>query len=217
MPDPRSAEFPAEAARRVVDLVSVTGGGAFVLSTSLRMMRELAALCRPRLTQPCFMQGEAPKASLLARFKAAGNAVLFATASFWEGVDVPGDALRLVVLDKLPFDVPSDPLVIARCDRLREEGEQPFMRYLVPSAALTLKQGFGRLLRGGKDEGIVALLDSRAVRKGYGKVLLRSLPDATRCETMEDVRSFWEGLRPPAPSSDGAVSVGLPAPDVPGT
>jgi ATP-dependent DNA helicase DinG len=137
------------------------------------------------------VQGEAPNASLLARFREDGDAVLFATMGFWQGVDVPGAALRLVVIDKLPFDVPTDPLVQARCDALEAAGEKPFMKYLVPSAALTLKQGFGRLIRGRSDRGIVAILDSRLTTKGYRHVFLRSLPPATRCRTMEELREHW--------------------------
>jgi ATP-dependent DNA helicase DinG len=137
------------------------------------------------------MQGEGPKGALLDMFRRMGDAVLFATMSFWEGVDVPGDALRLVVIDRLPFDVPTDPLVEARCRRLEEEGESAFMRYVVPAAALTLKQGFGRLIRSRRDRGIVAILDSRIRAKGYGKVFLRSLPEAARCEDFASVERFW--------------------------
>src|SRR5262249_22891605 len=113
-------------------------------------------------------------------------------ASFWEGVDVPGSALRLVVIDKLPFDVPSDPLVAARCEQMKQNGEEPFMNYLVPSAALSLKQGFGRLIRTAHDRGIVAILDSRIVRKGYGKKLLVSLPEARRLNSLDEVKEFWK-------------------------
>jgi ATP-dependent DNA helicase DinG len=120
--------------------------------------------------------------------------VLVATQSFWNGVDVPGSALRLVIIDKLPFDVPSDPLVAARCDRLKEQGEAPFMKYLVPSAALALKQGFGRLIRTRRDRGVVAILDSRLTRKGYGRALLRCLPPAARCRTLQEVARFWRGV-----------------------
>jgi len=191
LPDPRDAGFLDAATEEIRSLVSITSGGAFVLCTSFRVMHELAARCAPLLEQRALVQGEAPKGTLLERFRAAGDAVLFATASFWEGVDVPGPALRLVVIDKLPFDVPTDPLVVARCERLREEGEPPFMKYLVPAAALSLKQGFGRLIRSTRDRGIVAVLDRRIVHKGYGKVFLRSLPEAHRCDTLDEVRAFW--------------------------
>ncbi len=159
-------------------------------------MNELARRLRSSLLErglPILVQGEQPKNVQLDRFRAAGNAVLFATQSFWEGVDVPGQALRLVVIDKLPFEVPSDPLVEARCTRIEANEGSAFMDYLVPSAALALKQGFGRLVRTARDRGIVALLDSRVRTKGYGKVLLRSLPDARRCTTMGEVEDFWRG------------------------
>jgi ATP-dependent DNA helicase DinG len=154
-------------------------------------MNELARRATPSLRSTVFVQGSAPKGVLLDRFRRDGNAVLFATASFWEGVDVPGDALRLVVIDKLPFDVPSDPLVAARCARIEENGGAPFMEYLVPSAALALKQGFGRLVRSRRDHGIVAVLDRRLTTKGYGKVFLASLPPARRCTTREELAAFW--------------------------
>jgi ATP-dependent DNA helicase DinG len=193
LPSPRDASYLDAAEQEVRRLVELTGGGAFVLCTSYRVMRELAARCGPAFGERTMVQGQAPKGDLLERFRARGDAVLFATASFWEGVDVPGDALRLVILDKLPFDVPTDPLVRARCGRIEEEGGSPFMTYLVPAAALALKQGFGRLIRSGRDRGIVALLDSRVRSKGYGKVFLRSLPPARRCDSLDEVRAFWLG------------------------
>lgn len=191
LPDPRSPAYPDAAIDEIVRLVGLTGGGAFVLCTSFRMMGRFADACRPRLRgRPIYVQGEAPKNALLGRFKEDGDAVLFATKSFWEGVDVPGRALRLVIVDKLPFDVPTDPLVEARCKALEEEGEAAFIRYLVPSAALTLKQGYGRLLRSRSDRGIVAVLDSRLTSKGYGKVFLRSLPPARRCTSFDQLEAF---------------------------
>jgi ATP-dependent DNA helicase DinG len=199
--DPRDNAFLPRAAREICALIALTKGGAFVLCTSLRAMRELAELSRSTLPYRVLVQGDAPNASLLDDFRADGNAVLFATAGFWQGVDVPGHALRLVIIDKLPFDVPSDPLVSARCHRLKERGEEPFMRYLVPSAALTLKQGFGRLIRSRSDRGIVAILDERVSTKGYGKVFLRSLPPARRCNTLAELRDFWSEAPAPALSS----------------
>lgn len=209
LPDPRGPEYPEAAIDEVVRLVTLTGGGAFVLTTSVRMMRRLAEGSRARLRgRPLYVQGEAPKAALLARFRDDHDAVLFATLSFWEGVDVPGAALRLVILDKIPFAVPTDPLVEARCRRLEEEGEAAFIRYLVPGAALTLKQGFGRLVRTREDRGVVAVLDSRLRSKGYGQVFLRSLPDAQRCHAFDEVERFWR-QGPPARS---APRVGGPDP-----
>jgi ATP-dependent DNA helicase DinG len=200
--DPRDAGFLERAASEVQALVEITQGGAFVLCTSLRAMQQLAARTRPHLRQRVLVQGEAPNASLLDTFRADGNAVLFATAGFWQGVDVPGHALRLVIIDKLPFEVPSDPLVSARCARLKQRGQEPFMHYVVPSAALTLKQGFGRLIRSRADRGIVALLDERVSKKGYGKVFLRSLPAARRCSTLSELRAFWQGEPEPEPASE---------------
>ena len=191
LPEPTEQGFEEACADRVADLVAITGGGAFVLCTSNRAMRAIREALHGRVPGPLLIQGEAPKHVLLARFRDSGAAVLVATMSFWEGVDVPGSALRLVVLDKIPFAVPSDPVVAARCTRIEAEGGNPFTQYSVPSAAITLKQGFGRLIRTKKDAGIVALLDKRAVRKGYGKSLLASLPPARRVRTLDDVREFW--------------------------
>jgi ATP-dependent DNA helicase DinG len=202
LPDPREPEYVEAAAREIISLVELTGGGAFILSTSLRMMQELHRACAPTLKAPALLQGMAPKGELLAKFKSLGNAVLFASASFWEGVDVPGDALRLVVIDKLPFDVPSDPLVRARCERMEQRGEGAFMGYLVPDAALRLKQGFGRLIRTSHDRGIVAVLDKRITQKGYGRVFLASLPDASRCYSLDEVRAFWN-MEPLRDEMDG--------------
>jgi ATP-dependent DNA helicase DinG len=193
LPDPRAADYLDAAEREIVELIALTDGGAFVLCTSNRVMRALGARLSAQLSRLVLVQGQAPNAALLERFRGDGRAVLVATAGFWHGVDVPGDALRLVIIDKLPFDVPTDPLVAARCERLKQQGEQPFMKYLVPSAALALKQGFGRLIRSRRDRGVVAILDSRLVRKGYGRALLRSLPPATRCRTLQDTASFWRG------------------------
>ncbi|HET8939603.1 MAG TPA: ATP-dependent DNA helicase [Polyangiales bacterium] len=204
--DPRDPSFLARAATEVTALVELTDGGAFVLCTSLRAMRELAERMRPGLRHRVLVQGEAPNASLLETFRSDGSAVLFATAGFWQGVDVPGTALRLVIIDKLPFEVPSDPLVSARCLRLKERGQEPFMHYLVPAAALTLKQGFGRLIRARSDRGIVALLDERVSTKGYGKVFLRSLPDARRCSSFEEVSEFWRSVTAPGAGAPHAHS-----------
>jgi len=195
MPDPRDPGFIPDAVEEIARLVELVGGGAFVLCTSYRVMRSLAEELSDRLAFPQWVQGDAPKHRLIDRFRAAGDGVLFATSSFWEGVDVPGDALRLVIVDKLPFSVPTDPLVDARCRRLEAEGERPFPRYLVPSAALALKQGFGRLIRTRRDRGIVAILDSRMTSKGYGRIFLRSLPAARRADSFEELKSHWEAVQ----------------------
>lgn len=193
LPDASAPDFVDRAADRVAELVAITGGGAFVLCTSIRSMRALARALRGRTPEPPLCQGEGPKSSLLARFRASGDAVLVATMSFWEGVDVPGDALRLVVIDKIPFSVPTDPVVVARCAAIEATGQNPFTAYSVPQAAITLKQGFGRLLRARTDRGIVAILDRRVTTRGYGRTLLASLPPSPRTDRLEEVRAFWTG------------------------
>jgi ATP-dependent DNA helicase DinG len=200
LPPPASADFVERAAQRVAELVRLVGGGAFVLTTSLRSMRAFHAGLRALVPERRWLlQGDAPKATLLGAFRAAGDAVLVATSSFWEGVDVPGRALRLVVLEKVPFAVPTDPVVRARAEVLERDGKNPFMELHVPAAAIALKQGFGRLIRTRRDAGIVALLDERVHKKGYGRVLLEALPPATRTDDLAVVRSFWSRLASPTP------------------
>jgi ATP-dependent DNA helicase DinG len=196
LPEPNDPRFTEQAADRIAELVYLTGGGAFVLCTSTRAMRAIHGLLRSRISLTLMMQGERPKHMLLSKFRASGKAVLVATMSFWEGVDVPGWALRLVVLDKIPFAPPDDPVVAARCARMDREGGNGFTQYSVPSAAMTLKQGFGRLIRTQKDAGIVAILDRRIVKKGYGKTLLASLPAARRVRELAELKAFWDDIAP---------------------
>lgn len=191
LPEPRDDAWLDAASAEIRRLVDVTRGGAFVLCTSLRAMRALHDNLKDTWHYATWVQGQMPKRVLLERFRAARDGVLFATSSFWEGVDVPGHALRLVIIDKLPFDAPNDPVTGARIQRLTEQGLKPFEALQVPAAALALKQGFGRLIRTRKDVGIVAILDRRIVTKGYGKTLLASLPPASRLSSLEEVRAFW--------------------------
>jgi ATP-dependent DNA helicase DinG len=192
LPEPGTPAFPEAAADRMEELVKITDGRAFLLFTSHRQMQKVHELLSPRLTQPVLLQGDKPKHLLIEEFKRTPGAVLFATASFWEGVDVVGEALSLVVIDKLPFAPPDDPLVSARSRRLEEDGHDPFGGYHVPRAALQLAQGFGRLIRHREDRGIVALLDKRASTKGYGRRVLASLPrECPRTDKLVEVRSFW--------------------------
>ncbi len=193
-PEPRDEEYFDAATREIQKLVSITRGGAFVLCTSHRQMKAFAAELRRKWKYPSFVQGEAPKQALLSRFRAAGDGVLFATSSFWEGVDVPGRALRLVVIDKLPFEAPTDPVVAARIARLKARGGEPFVSFQVPVATLALKQGFGRLIRTRSDAGIVAILDKRLLTKGYGRTMLEALPPASRCNSVEELQAFWESV-----------------------
>jgi ATP-dependent DNA helicase DinG len=184
LPEPRSDEHGhAMAVVQVVsDLAYASDGGMFVLFTSHASLRRAAAEVRAVLGSrwPILVQGEAPRDVLLRRFREAENAILLGTDSFWEGVDVPGRALRTLVLNKLPFKVPSEPVTAARLERIAEEGLDGFMHYLLPHAALKLKQGFGRLIRSRQDVGVVVLLDSRVVTKRYGPLLLGGLPRAER-------------------------------------
>jgi ATP-dependent DNA helicase DinG len=184
LPGPREDEHAhATAVVQVVsDLAYASDGGMFVLFTSHASLRRAAQEIRAILGTrwPILVQGESPRDSLLRRFRDAENAILLGTDSFWEGVDVPGRALRTLVLNKLPFKVPSEPVTAARLERLAEEGFDGFVHYLLPHAALKLKQGFGRLIRSRQDMGVVVLLDSRVVTKAYGRLLLGGLPRAER-------------------------------------
>jgi len=179
LPEPREPGFVEAVAEEVARLVEVTGGRAFVLFTSLRNMERVHALLSGRLPYQVLLQGDAPKPVLLDAFQSTPS-VLFASASFWEGVDVPGEALSLVVLDKLPFAAPTHPVVAARIEALEKAGREPFSSYQLPEAALALRQGFGRLIRTRTDRGIVALLDVRVGRRAYGRQLLAGLPPARR-------------------------------------
>jgi ATP-dependent DNA helicase DinG len=198
LPEPRDGAFADAVADEAAALVEIVGGGAFVLCTSLRNMRAVHARLEARLPRRPLLQGERPRHALLEAFRRDGDAVLVATASFWQGVDVPGRALRLVVIDKLPFEVPTDPIVAARTRAMEEDGRSPFVEYHVPAAALALKQGFGRLIRTRRDRGIVAVCDRRIVTRGYGRRFLDALPPAARATGIEEVVRFWRGAQTPA-------------------
>jgi ATP-dependent DNA helicase DinG len=186
VPDPREdqAAHDSAVATVICDLAHASDGGMFALFTSHAALRRCAALVRAELGErwPLLVQGEGNRDTMLRRFRDAGNAILLGTDSFWEGVDVPGRALRTLVLGKLPFKVPTEPLTAARLERLAEAGLDGFSQYLLPLAALKLKQGFGRLIRSRSDVGVVVLLDSRVLRKRYGPWVLEGLPHATRIE-----------------------------------
>lgn len=193
LPDPRDERFFEAAAAEALALIEMTGGGALVLSTSNRGMQALFERLEGRVPGPIACQGSAPKQLLLERFVEDGRSTLVATTSFWQGVDVAGDALRLVVIDKLPFASPGDPIVEARIRRLVDEGKKAFTEYQVPQAALLLKQGFGRLIRTRSDRGIVAVLDARLRTMGYGRTFLRSLPPCPLAGTLDELAAWWGG------------------------
>jgi ATP-dependent DNA helicase DinG len=193
MPDVRDAGFSAKAADEIVQLLEASQGRAFCLFTSYSQMNDLFERVRSRVGFPLLLQGTAPRSALLERFKNTEAAVLFATASFWQGVDVPGEQLSCVIVDRLPFAVPSDPIVAARVKALQEDGRNPFAEFQVPSAVLALKQGFGRLIRTKTDRGVLALLDTRILRMPYGKIFLESLPRYGTTHELVDVARFLKG------------------------
>ena len=194
LPDPRTPEFTRRAAETIRRLLQTTQGRAFCLFTSYNQMHEIFNRLEGELEYPMLLQGQAPKNALLDEFRLTPNAVLFATASFWQGVDVQGEQLSCVIIDRLPFAVPSDPVVAARVKAIDEEGGNAFFQYQVPAAVITLKQGFGRLIRSLHDRGLLCLLDNRILKKQYGRVFLESLPPYHQTTDIADVESFF-GIR----------------------
>ena len=193
LPDIRTPAFAAEAADEIARLVEASRGRAFVLFTSYSQMQEIFRRVAPRVTFPLLLQGTAPRTALLDKFRETPNAVLFATASFWQGVDVQGPQLSLVIIDRLPFAVPTDPVVKARIQALTDDGHNAFAAYQVPEAIISLKQGFGRLIRARSDRGVLAILDNRILRKQYGRLFLESLPPYRVTSDWMETRRFLEG------------------------
>ncbi len=192
MPDPRNVQFTAAAARQIVEILKLTSGRAFVLFTSYANLREVHRVAAAELEYPILVQGTAPRSALLRDFKATPHAVLLATSSFWQGVDVVGEALSCVIIDKLPFASPGDPVTAARIEAIVARGGSPFGEYQIPLAILTLKQGLGRLLRHRQDRGVLAVLDSRLKTMGYGRRFLASLPPAPVTDDLLDIARFFE-------------------------
>ena len=193
LPDPRSQDFTARLVETAIPLLRLTGGRAFLLFTSHRALRQAAALVGEALDYPILVQGEAPRTELLETFRTTPHAVLLGTSSFWEGVDVRGQALSCVVIDKLPFAAPGDPVLKARLTRMAEQGRNPFLEYQVPEAVLTLKQGIGRLIRDRNDYGILMIGDPRLTGKPYGRTFLNSLPQMGRTRELAEVEAFLRG------------------------
>jgi ATP-dependent DNA helicase DinG len=192
MPDPRSSDFPMAAGREVVEILRRTRGRAFVLFTSYATLHEVRAFAEMALEYPILVQGSAPRTQLLKRFRETPNAVLLATSSFWQGVDVIGEALSCVIIDKLPFASPAEPITAARIGAIRSRGGEPFHEYQVPLAILALRQGLGRLIRHRRDRGVLAVLDPRLRTKSYGPRFLASLPPAPVVHDLALVERFLQ-------------------------
>jgi ATP-dependent DNA helicase DinG len=192
LPDVRNPAFVPKAAEEISRLLKLTQGRAFCLFTSYGQMNQIYELVRARVRFPLLLQGTAPRMALLERFRTTPGAVLFATSSFWQGVDVPGEQLSCVIIDRLPFAVPTDPVVAARVRMLTEEGRNAFAEYQIPEAVLALKQGFGRLIRTRTDRGVLAILDNRIQRMQYGKIFVESLPEYSLTRDIAEVQRFMK-------------------------
>lgn len=196
MPDPNNPAYSAGVVAAALPVLQASGGRAFVLSTSLRAMREIHALLKEEFIEngiesPLLLQGESSRTELLDRFRKLGNAVLVGSQSFWEGVDVRGEALSVVIIDKLPFAPPDDPVLSARVDKLNAEGKNAFLEYQLPYSVITLKQGAGRLIRDENDRGVLMICDPRLITKSYGKRIWQSLPPFKRTRVLTDVQAFF--------------------------
>lgn len=192
LPEPRDPGFVESLLEQIIPLLHASRGRAFLLFTSHRALRSAAETLKARVDYPLFVQGDAPRSLLLDQFRSSENGVLLGSSSFWEGVDVIGEALSLVVIDKLPFAAPDDPVMEARSDQLRRQGGNPFTQLYLPQAAIALKQGAGRLIRDVNDRGALVICDSRIRTRGYGRIFLESLPPMRLVETRSEVEEFFD-------------------------
>lgn len=193
LPEPQDGGFVPALVEAAIPVINACGGRTFMLFTSYRALHEAAELLQERIEYPLLIQGESPQRDMIERFRDLGNAVLLGTASFWEGVDVRGEALSCVIIDKLPFAAPNDPVMEARLEAIRQRGGNPFAEYQIPQAVITLKQGVGRLIRDQEDRGVLMICDVRLRTRSYGKIFLDSLPRMPRTQKLEIVERFFAG------------------------
>jgi ATP-dependent DNA helicase DinG len=192
LPPPNDPSFGSKAAERILDILNLSSGRALILFTSYHNLNLVYQLVHGRVPYTIFKQGEAPRSALLEQFRQDTHSVLMATGSFWQGVDVPGEALSCLIIDKLPFDSPGDPLVAGRIESVRTRGGNPFMDYQLPSAIISLKQGLGRLIRNVSDRGILSVLDIRMLTSRYGRFFFDSLPQVPLSHELSDIRQFFD-------------------------
>jgi ATP-dependent DNA helicase DinG len=193
---PNSFEYNATIARAIQEITTITEGRALVLFTSKYAMKNVSSAVIEQTIYPCKVQGDLPRKKLIEWFKETDNSILFATATYWEGIDIPGEDLSCVIIDKIPFSVPDDPIVSATVDRMKANNQSWFMEYMLPEATLKIKQGFGRLIRSKTDCGMVCLLDPRLLSKSYGQIILNSLPKTTIIRSMEEAKIFFSNIKP---------------------
>lgn len=193
LPEPQDRDFVSAVVEASIPVINACGGRTFMLFTSYRALNEAADLLREQIDYPLLVQGESSQRDMIDKFRELGNAVLLGTASFWEGVDVRGEALSCVIIDKLPFAAPNDPVLEARMDAIRQRGGNPFTEHQIPQAVIALKQGVGRLIRDANDKGVLMLCDSRLRTRNYGKIFLDSLPHMPRTQKLDIVKRFFAG------------------------
>jgi ATP-dependent DNA helicase DinG len=191
MPPPSDERFVPAAGKRIQEILLRSKGRALVLFTSYRNLNGVYQVLEGSIPYTVYRQGDAPRSVLLQAFREDVHSILLATGSFWEGVDVPGESLSCLIIDKLPFDSPGDPLIAARIDRIRSRGGNPFLEFQVPAAIMALKQGLGRLIRQRTDRGILSILDVRILNSRYGRLFLSSLPPMPVCHHLDDLERFF--------------------------
>ena len=201
LPPPNDPLFGYKAAERILQVLNLTSGRALVLFTSYTNLNLVHQLCSRKIPYAVYKQGDGPRSFLLDKFRQDTHSVLLATGSFWQGVDVPGESLSCLIIDKLPLDSPAEPLVAARIGTIKKRGGNPFQDYQLPSAIISLKQGLGRLIRGSTDWGILSILDTRLLTSGYGRIFLENLPPMPLCHNLHDIAQFFEARSGPRVSS----------------